>query len=122
MRIAILEHDPAGKSATGVRARAIRDFLKDQGHQVEFLSPPPGTLQRYQRRRYSLWSRVRRRLTGRKTLPHLWDYVADSLEQPLRQGNFDAIIARGQDLAHVLTRGVPGIKILDMANLLYLEL
>jgi hypothetical protein len=51
----------------------------------------------------------------------LWDYLADELEPQIRRGGFDAIIARGQDLAYVLTRPLPGLKILDMANLLYLE-
>jgi hypothetical protein len=120
MRIAILEHDPDGKSATGVRGRAIRDFLKGRGHDVQFVSPPAGTTRQYARHRISLWSRVRRRLTG-SALPHLWDYLADRLEPQLRRGNYDAVIARGQDLAHVLTRDVPGLKILDMANILYLE-
>jgi hypothetical protein len=121
MHIAILEHDPAGKSATGVRGRAIRDFLQGQGHVVEFVSPAAGAMARYQRRRLSLWSRLRRRLSGRRTLPHVWDYLADELEPRIRRGGFDAVIARGQDLAYVLTRPLPGLKILDMANLLYLE-
>lgn len=121
MRIAILEHDPASKSATGVRGRAIKDFLERQGHDVEFVSPAQGSTQRYHRQRFSLWSRVSRRLAGRKTLPHLWDYLADELEPQIRRGGFDVVIARGQDLAYVLTRPLGCRKILDMANLLYLE-
>src|SRR6516164_4247888 len=121
MRIAILEHDPASKSATGVRGRAIKDFLQREGHDVEFVSPAPRATERYHRQRLSLWSRLRRRLARRRTLPHLWDYLADELEPQIRRGGFDAIIARGQDLAYVLTRPLPGLKILDMANLLYLE-
>lgn len=121
MHIAILEHDPAQKSATGVRGRAIRDFLAGQGHRVEFVSPAPGAAARYNRRRFSLWSRVRRRLSGKRTLPHLWDYFADELEPLIRRGGFDAVIARGQDLAYVLARPLPCLRILDMANILYLE-
>src|SRR5262245_13008007 len=104
MRIAILEHDPAGKSATGVRGRAIKAFLDCQGHDVQFICPAPDSLSRYHRRRYSLWSRVRRRLTGQATLPHLWDFLADQLEPPIRRGRFDAVIARGQDLGYVFAR------------------
>ncbi|HJT78810.1 MAG TPA: hypothetical protein VJ739_16515 [Gemmataceae bacterium] len=121
MHIAILEHDPAQKSATGVRGRAIKDYLAGQGHRVEFVSPAKGAAARYNRRRFSFGARLRRRLSGRKTLPHLWDYLADELEPQIRRGGFDAVIARGQDLAHVLTRPLDCLKILDMANILYLE-
>src|SRR5207253_4747905 len=55
------------------------------------------------------------------TLPHLWDYLADELEPQIRRGGFDAVIARGQDLAYVLTRPLHCLKILDMANVFYLE-
>jgi hypothetical protein len=120
MRIAILEHNPAGKSATGVRGRAIHDFLKNHGHDVQFVSPPEETTRQFAQHKFSLWSRVRRRLSG-GTLPHLWDYLADKLEPKLRRESFDAVIARGQDLAYVLTRDLPGLKILDMANVLFLE-
>lgn len=121
MRIAILEHDPASKSATGVRGRAIYAFLRSLGHDVHFVCPPPGAQQRYRRRRLSLTSRISRRLTGKRTLPHVWEYLADDLEPQLHNIPFDLVIARGQDLAYVLTRPIPCLKILDMANILYLE-
>src|SRR3989442_15929695 len=121
MHIAILEFDRDQKSSTGVRANAIKDFLEREGHAVEVLSPEPGQVKRFQASRSSLLSRIHRRLSGRKTLPHLWDFIADRLEPQIRRGRYDAVIGRGQDLAYVLTREFECVKILDMANILFLE-
>lgn len=121
LRIALLEYDPGNKSATGVRGRAVKDFLQSQGHEVHFVSPRPGGTERYNRRRRSLLSRVRRRLFGRQTLPHLWEYFADELEPQIRRDGYDVVIGRGPDLSYALTRPLDCVKILDMANLLYME-
>lgn len=121
MRIAILEFDRHQKSATGVRGRAIKSFLEREGHMVEVLAPEPELLKRFHASRVSLLSRINRRLSGRKTLPHLWDFIADRLEPQIRRGRYDAVIGRGQDVAYVLTRPLDCVKILDMANILFLE-
>jgi hypothetical protein len=121
MKIAILEYSHEQKSATGVRGRAIKTYLQNQGHTVEVLAPSAQALQGFERRRYSLTSRLKRRLLRRKTLAHLWDFLADQLEPQIRRGQFDAVIGRGQEVAYALTRELPCVKILDMANILFLE-
>lgn len=121
MRIAILEFDRDQKSATGVRGRAIKSFLEKEGHIVEVLSPEPEQVKRFHSSRIGLVSRISRRLSGRQTLPHLWDFIADRLEPQIRRGRYDAVIGRGQDVAYVLTRPFDCVKILDMANILFLE-
>jgi len=60
-------------------------------------------------------------LKGAKTLPHIWEFIADQLEPQIRKGEYDAVIGRGQDVAYVLTRPLGCVKILDMANILFLE-
>lgn len=121
MRIAILEFDPDGKSATGVRARAIKSYLEREGHQVEILSPSAEKVEEFQRSRYSLSARLKRRLFRRKTLPHLWDFLADQLEPQIERGRYDVVIGRGQEMAYALTRSFDSIKILDMPNICFLE-
>jgi hypothetical protein len=44
------------------------------------------------------------------------------MERLLRGRAYDAIIGRGQEAGYVLTRVVSGIRILDMANLAFLEM
>ncbi len=119
--IALLEYDPGGKSATGIRGRAVKAFLEGQGHTVDFLSPRLGSVERFVRRRFSLVSRVWRRALGRRTLPHVWDHLADELEPRIRRGGYDLVIGRGSDLAYALTRPLDCVKVLDLANLLHLE-
>lgn len=121
LQIALLEYDPGSKSATGVRGRAVKEFLESQGHRVHFVSPRPGALEKYRRQRLSLLSRVRRRVLGRRTLPHVWEYLADELEPKIRRGGYDVVIGRGPDLSWALTRPLDCVKILDTPNLLYLE-
>lgn len=121
MKIAILESSDEQKSATGVRGRAIKNYLENSGHQVEVLAPSAEAVQRFQRRRYALTARIKRRLLRRQTLAHLWDFLADQLEPQIRRGGFDAVIGRGQEMAYVLTRPFDCLKILDMANILFLE-
>lgn len=122
MRVAILELRSDDPMATGYRGRAIAAFLGRHGHSVDVIAPDPRRLRDFTRFRFSLFSRVKRRVTNRRILPHLWDYVADELEPRLRHGAYDAIIARAHPVAHVLTRRVPGRKIVDVANVGYLEL
>jgi hypothetical protein len=121
MRIAILESTADHKSATGVRGSAIKEYLAAKGHDVKVLAPDPDDLERFHKNRYSLASRARRRLTGRKTLPHVWDFIADHLEPKVRQGRYDVVIGRGQEVAYVLTRPLDCLKVLDMANIMFLE-
>lgn len=120
-KVILLELDPGQRSGTGVRAAALKRFLETEGHAVEILSPPPRKLRQFPRERFSLRARLTRRLLRRRNLPHFWDCVADLLEPLLRRRRYDAVIGCGQPAAYVLTRGLPGLKILDMANLLYLE-
>jgi hypothetical protein len=121
LRVALLEHDPHGRSATGVRGRAIKSALEATGHSVSVLSPPPGAAARFARQRFSIAARLGRRLRGRPTLPHYWDHLADYFEPILRRGGFDVAIGRGQDVSQVFCRGVGCPTILDMANVLFLE-
>ena len=121
LRIAQLEHDANNRSATGVRGRAIATELRAAGHTVTVLSAPESSGARFARSRFGLFARARRRLLRRRTLPHYWDHLANHFEPLLRTQPFDVIIGRGQDVAHVFTRGVPGLTILDMANVLFLE-
>src|SRR5262245_6085903 len=111
MRIAQLEMYPGDLAATGERGRAIAGFLRRHGHEVEVLGPDPGRLADYTRFRFSFWSRLKRRALRRRFLPHLWEYVADELETRIRQGRYDAVIARAHPVAYVLTRDLPGRKI-----------
>lgn len=121
MHIAILEFNQDQKSATGVRGRAMRDYLIKEGHSVEILSPSPEKIEQFHRDRYGLTARIKRRISGRPTLPHLWDFIADQLEPQIQRGRYDVVIGRGQDVAYVLTRITGCIRILDMANILFLE-
>ncbi|MBI3650461.1 MAG: hypothetical protein HY231_05370 [Acidobacteria bacterium] len=121
MKIALLEYSAEQKSATGVRGRAMQSYLENSGHHVEVLAPDAAALERFERQRYGLAARLKRRLLRRQTLPHHWDFLADQLEPQIRRGHFDAVIGRGQDMAYVLTRSFDCLKILDMANILFLE-
>jgi hypothetical protein len=122
MRIAILEMNSNDPMATGERGRAITRFLRERGHLVEVLAPSPNRLNDFARFRFSLWSRLKRRALRLKSLPHLWDYIADELEERLRAGSYDAVIARAQPVAYVLPRLADCIRIIDMANIGFLEL
>jgi hypothetical protein len=121
MKVAILEYSQDQKSATGVRGRAIKDYLEKIGHFVEILTPRPERIEWFNRERYAVASRLKRRLLRRKTLPHLWDFVADELESPIRRGQFDVIIGRGPETGYALTRPLEGLKIFDMLNIVFLE-
>jgi hypothetical protein len=121
MRIAILEYHADQKSGTGVRGRAIRDYLVSKGHAVEVVAPNPERFEKFNRARYGLVPRLIRKVTRRATLPHTWDWLADEFESEIRRGGYDAVIARGQDVGYVLTRPLECVKILDMANVLFLE-
>jgi len=121
MRIAQLETNPEDPAATGERGRAMAGFLRRHGHQVDVISPDPARLLDYTRFRFSFWSRLKRRTLRRRFLPHLWEYVADELEPRIRRGAYDAVIARAHPLAFVLTRDLPGMKIVDVANVGFLE-
>lgn len=122
MKIAILEMTAGDLMATGERGRAITRFLRDAGHEVDVIVPTPARLRDFARFRFSLWSRLKRRALGQRSLPHLWDYIADEMEKKLRAGGYDAIIARSQPVAHVLTRNLGCLKIVDVANVGFLEL
>jgi glycosyltransferase involved in cell wall biosynthesis len=121
MKIALLEMYTDDKMATGERARALQPFLQTHGHQVDVLAPSPQRLERFYRFRFSFWSRLKRRTLHRKTLPHLWDYIADELEPKIQAGNYDVVIARLQPVAYVLTRSLNCLKIFDSANIGFLE-
>jgi hypothetical protein len=121
LRVAILEVDPAGLSATGIRGRAMAGFLRARGHLVSVLHPPSGFLEGFARARISLRSRVARRLTGSPSLPHLWDALASALRPQIAAGGFDVVIGRGQHTAHA-TSGMSGfMKVLDAPNVEFLE-
>jgi glycosyl transferase family 4 len=122
VRIALLELLADDKTATGERGRALRRYLDGQGHEVTVLSPDRRRLDDFPRLRYSLRSRLRRRALRLRSLPHLWDYIADEIEPRVRGTPFDVVIARGQTMGGVFTRGVPGLKVLDMANIAFLEM
>ena len=120
-RIAILEHAGASTSATGVRGRAIASFLRGRGHTVDFVGPSADEMRALARSRVGLRARVARRLSGRRALSHMWDLVADAIEPRVRAGRYDVVIARSQDVAGVLARGIPGRAIYDLANIGFLE-
>jgi hypothetical protein len=122
LRIALLELHPQDPTATGERGRAILAFLRAHGCAVDVLSPSPEGLRDFERFRFSLWSRLKRRALSRPHLPHLWDHIADELEPALRRGSYDVILARGPAVGHVFTRGFRQRRILDLANVTYLEL
>lgn len=122
MKIAILEMNAGDLMATGERGRAIARFLRERGHEVDVMDPSPGRLRDFARFRFSLWSRLKRRAMNRQSLPHLWDYIADEMEGKLRAGRYDAVIARAQPVAYVLTRELACLKVVDVANVGFLEL
>jgi glycosyltransferase involved in cell wall biosynthesis len=122
MRVALLEMHAEDPMATGQRGRAIAGFLRRRGHEVEVLAPDPWRLRDFSRFRFSLLSRLRRRVSGRRSLPHLWEYVADEMEARVRAGAYDAVIARAHPVSYVLTRGLACRKVVDVANVGYLEL
>lgn len=121
MKIAILEMRATDPTATGARGRAMRDFLRGRGHQVDVLAPPDTAVAEFARLRFSLWSRLKRRALRRRSLPHLWDHLADELEPRIRRGGYDVVIARLQPVAYVLTRKPARLAIFDMANIGFLE-
>ena len=122
MKIGIAEFDAESKSATGVRGRAIAEFLRTQGHHVDIIGPAHGAVERFHRSRLSLRSRVVRKIRRQRTLPHLWDFLADTLQPQIDSGNFDAVIARGQEVAYAFTRTTTRARtILDMANIGFME-
>jgi hypothetical protein len=120
-RVAILEHAPAATSATGVRGRAIAEFLRRRGHTVEIIAPTEAEMCGLARKRTAVRTRIVRRLARRRALPHMWDLVADSLMSRVRSGRYDIVIARSQDVGTVLTRGIDGLAVYDMANVGFLE-
>jgi hypothetical protein len=66
MKIAILEYSYDQKSATGVRGRAIKNYLEQNGDNVEVLAPDAKAIERFQHSRYGFSSRVTRRLLRRR--------------------------------------------------------
>ena len=121
MKVAILEMYAGDQMATGERSRAIQTFLKQQGHQVQVLAPSPKRLKNFSRFRMSFRSRLKRRLMRRATLPNLWDYIADEMEPQLKAATYDAVIARQPMVAYTFTRPLDCLKIVDVANVNYLE-
>ena len=121
MRIAIVEDAYSYTSATGVRGRAIVQFLTSRGHHVDVVAPSERDTRRLTRRQYGTLNRIGRRLLPRREDVHGWELLADLLEPRLRSGHYDAIIARSRDVGYVLTRGLPGFLVYDMANLGFLE-
>jgi hypothetical protein len=120
-RVALLELDPASRTATGERGRAIERYLRGRGYPVDVVSPPAELVHGFARFRLSLRSRLKRRLGG-GTLPHLWDHIADSL-LPRLQGRYDVVIGLGAATGYTLTRLTPGpTRILDIPNIEYLEM
>ena len=123
MKIALLRLAFGGseRSATGVRGRALEQYLGGRGHTVETLSPRQEALTRNHWWRESPLARLLRKVLP-IGLPPLWDAIADDVEPRLLGGGYDAALAIGQDSAHVLTRGsFRGRKLLDMHNVLFLE-
>jgi hypothetical protein len=121
LRIGILEVDPANLTATGIRGRAMAAFLRARGHHVSVLHPAPGFLERFTRARFSLRSRLGRRLRRAARLPHLWDALGAELRPQLQRGAFDVVIGRGQHAAHAAS-GLGGFrKVLDAPNVEFLE-
>jgi hypothetical protein len=109
------------RSATGVRGRALEQYLRGRGHSVETLSPRQEVLTRNQWWRESPLARLLLRVVP-IALPSLWDAIADDLEPRLLAGGHDAALAIGQDCGQVLVRGsFRGRKLLDMHNVLFLE-
>src|SRR5205823_6288620 len=94
---------------------------RNHDHRVDVIAPTDDDMRSLARSRVGLRARVSRRLSGRKSLPHMWDLVADRIEPRVRCGGYDIIIARSPDVATVLTRDVRGTKIYDMANVSFLE-
>ena len=122
MKIALLEMYPGDPMATGERARALTAFLSGRGHDVHTIGPSPDLLADFQRFRFSVWSRLKRRALGRRFLPHLWDYLADDLTPRIRAGAFDVVMGRLQPVAYALTRLDDSVlKIFDTANIGFLE-
>lgn len=121
MRIAVVEQELQNRTATGERGRAIERFLRGLGHTVDVIAPPPALIAGFARHRFSLTSRLRRRLLRLRSLPHLWDYLADALEPKLRAGRYDFVIARSHPVAYVLTRQLGTRAIFDVANVAFLE-
>jgi hypothetical protein len=120
-KIAFLKLRPDDPTATGERGRAIVSFLRSIGHVVEVLHPSVEGLRDFDRFRFSLWSRLKRRALGRAHLPHLWDFIADDLEPQIRRGSYDLVIGLGPDASYVLTRNLSARKILDTPNVAFLE-
>jgi len=122
MKAAVLEMYAGDRMATGERGRAIVRFLRERGHEVDVLTPPPRLLDDFFRMRFSLWSRVRRRALRDRFLPHLWDYVADDLVPRLQAGRYRMVIGRLQPVAYSLTRlDATTLRIFDCANIGYFE-
>jgi hypothetical protein len=121
MKIAILEQNIGDKTATGERCRAMEIVLRAKGHEVDVLAPSGERFAQFARYKFSFSSRLKRRLLGRKHLPHLWDYIADEMEPRLQAGKYEAVIARLQNVAYTLTREFDFVKIFDVANVSYLE-
>jgi hypothetical protein len=121
MKIAILEMHADDRTATGTRGRAMVDFLRAAGHHVDVLAPPAAAVSEFARLRFSFFTRLKRRALRRRSLPHLWDHLADELEPRLRRGGYDVIIGRVRAVSSVLTRAVPGRTIFDMPNIGFLE-
>jgi hypothetical protein len=122
MRIAVLEMYAGDRMATGERGRAIVRFLRERGHDVDVLSPPPRLLENFFRMRFSLWSRVKRRALRRRFLPHLWDCVADDLVPRIQAGRYQAVIGRLQPVAYAMTRlDRSALRIFDCANIGFFE-
>jgi hypothetical protein len=121
MKIAMLEMDAESKSATGERARALATFLRSHDHHVDIVAPSPERLRDFARFKFSLFSRLRRRALRLRSLPHLWDFIADELEPKVRAGHYDAVFARLQPVSYVLTRPLDCLKVFDMANIGFLE-
>jgi hypothetical protein len=121
VRIAVVESVHSAASATGVRGRAIAAFLRARGHEVDVVAPSERDMQRLSRRQFGLLRRLRQKLIPPRELVHAWDLLADLLEPRLRAGRYDAIVARSRDVGYVLTRGLPGFLVYDMANLGFLE-
>jgi hypothetical protein len=122
LRVAVIEMARDDLTATGDRGRAIRDILVQRGCHVDVMAPHLSSVSEFARLRFSLWSRLKRRALRRKTLPHLWDYLANELVPKIRRGHYDVVIGRNAPIAYVLAQDVPGLKILDMANVTALEL
>ena len=96
-------------------------FLRKRGHSVDVIAPTHDNMRALARKRISLLARVSRRLNRRRSLPHLWDLVADAIEPRVRAGGYHVVIGRSPDVATVLTRPLGASTIYDMANVGFLE-